>query len=110
MVAAASDRLEQMRTLARREGIPLSCADRLTLRPREISGVTGFSLNTVYRWIRGGHLEVIEADGALAVYVTDLLNFLDDRRALREQEEPQSTEERAKTLIERSAQKKRAVR
>ena len=87
----------------------MSCADRITLRPREVAQVTGYSLSTVYRWIEGGDLEVIETEGGLAVYVTDLLEFLDERRGKREREGG-STEDRAKALIERTSRNAGSVR
>ena len=59
--------LQELRRLAHRYGISLDLVDRLTLRPREVARVTGFSLLTVHKWIDSGELEVIQAPRGPAV-------------------------------------------
>jgi hypothetical protein len=48
--------LEELRRLASRHGIPVEFVDRLTLRPREVARLTGFSRRTVERWLAFGEL------------------------------------------------------
>lgn len=92
--------LEELRRLAHRYGIPLDLVDRLTLRPREVARVTGFSLLTVRKWIDSGELEVIQVPGGLAVSLADLLRFLEQHKVARQRRKSASLADRARALLD----------
>ena len=102
----AAHRLRELRRLAARWGIPLDCADRLALRPREVARAIGFSLSTVEGWIRAGRLPAVQPDpkGGITVLVPDLVEFLEANYRRVRPCESSSVEQRAKALIDGAPQ------
>ena len=80
MATGSAARLEQLRALAHRYGVPLDCVDRLSLRPREVAQVTGFSRSKVDDWIASGRLPSVRVDSCVSVLVSDLISFLEQHR------------------------------
>ena len=103
MQTARSTKLEELRRLAARYGVPVEVADRLTLRPREVAQATGFGLRTVERWIATGRLPAIRVDEGVAVALHDLLRFLEENRAVPTRRIPTSLKDRAQLLIEKGS-------
>ncbi len=103
MQTARSTKLEELRRLAARYGVPVEVADRLTLRPREVARATGFGLRTVERWIATGRLPAIRLDEGVAVALHDLLRFFEENRAVPTRRMPTSLKNRAQPLIEKGS-------
>ena len=103
MQTARSTKLDELRRLAARYGVPVEVADRLTLRPREVARATGFGLRTVERWIATGRLPAIRVDEGVAVALHDLLRFFEENRAVPTRRIPTSLKDRAQLLIEKGS-------
>ena len=97
--AATAENLEELRRLAKRYGAPIEMTHRLTLRPREVAEMTGFSLRTVERWIQTGRLGSIRVDRSIAVALQDLLQFLEQNRHVPTLASASSLQERAAAVI-----------
>lgn len=96
----APARIEELRRLAARYGLPLELLDRIALRPREVAGALGVGLRKVEDWIASGRLGARKPDeGVVVVPLHELLAFLDDH-PYAPRESGGSVSEQARRLIE----------
>jgi hypothetical protein len=75
-----TERLEKLRRLAARHGIPVEMVDRLLLRQRKVAELLDVSVRTVETMCAEGELEVVDVRGSPRIPMVVLLDYIESRR------------------------------
>ena len=78
--ASAQRKLEDLRRLASRHGVPLELVDCLALQQRKVASLLDVSLRTIESMCAAGELDVVDVRGAPRVLTVSLLEYLETHR------------------------------